>query len=68
MYPLLRPSVESCPQCGCADIEHMGRHGGNYRYMCIEGHKFEVPKPPGVLARWRQPEKGPKSKPTRNKN
>ncbi len=66
MYPLLGPSVDSCPQCGCADVERMGRHSGNYRYMCLEGHMFEVPKAQSALARWRGRESRTKSATSRN--
>lgn len=42
-----------CPQCGCADVERMG-NARSTRFLCIEGHMFEVPKRPGLLRRWRK--------------
>ncbi len=53
MYPIeLAGRPVECPECGCADVEHVGKQGGHHRYLCLEGHRFEVPKPPGFLARW----------------
>jgi len=51
-FELMRSDVGSCPECGCSDVERMGRLGGNYRYACLEGHQFEVPKPQGPMSRW----------------
>lgn len=44
----------SCPACGCSDVERMGRVKGRHRYLCVEGHQFEVPRRPGVFARRRR--------------
>lgn len=51
-FELMRPDVDSCPECGCEDVEHIGRHGRNHRYACLEGHQFELPRPKGPLGRW----------------
>ena len=40
-----------CPQCGCADIEYLGKGRIRSRYLCVEGHRFEVPKRRGFFAR-----------------
>ena len=50
-YELMLRDVGSCPECGCGDVERMGRRGNHYRYACFEGHEFEVPKPQGPLRR-----------------
>jgi hypothetical protein len=44
----------SCPHCGSSDVERMGKVTGRNRYLCLEGHQFEVPRRPGVFARWRE--------------
>lgn len=51
-FELMRPDVGACPECGCSDVERTGRLSGNHRYVCLEGHQFEVPKPQGPLSRW----------------
>jgi len=48
------PTPSSCPECGCADVERMGKARNDYQFLCIEGHRFEVPRGPGLFARWRE--------------
>ncbi len=47
----------SCPECGCSDVERTGRITDRNRYLCFEGHQFELPRPPGLVARWRDKRK-----------
>lgn len=47
------PSLPNCPQCGCSDVEHLG-NARSKRYVCVEGHRFEVPQRRGMLARLRR--------------
>ena len=56
MWPieLMRPDAGKCPECGCGDVERIGRRSGSYRYACLEGHQFEVPKPEGPTATQRR--------------
>lgn len=44
--------LPNCPQCGCADVERLGNTRSK-RFMCVEGHRFEVPRRRGMLARFR---------------
>ena len=48
------PMPSSCAECGCADVERLGSRRNSNQFLCVEGHKFEVPRQPGFLARWRE--------------
>jgi hypothetical protein len=42
-----------CPACGCGDLEQIGNRRNGSRFLCLEGHQFEVPKRPRFPARRR---------------
>lgn len=43
----------SCPECGCTDVERIGNRRTGGRFLCFEGHQFEIPQRRSFFAKWR---------------